>query len=401
VTRPDFNVLIGGFVTTRTESSQTAGPVWKTDSRAASEVTSGVSRRKPKGWMPPTGYSFRKREVNRAIGKSHLQVDGVYPAGHWSTYEGLVGNSGCFNSLNHFNEIYSETSALTVPARLANSALIAARNRLKDQKVDLGTAWGERKQTMRLLGDTATSMATALKRLRHGDIRGAMRDLGISSKKRAPKGSNVTNKWLELQYGWKPLLSDIYGSCDALSKRDKSDWRVTAKALRSEFSVYPYERLFTGGSNFDSYRGTAKVERGAFVRIDAIPHNDLTMSLASLGVLNPLNVGWELVPFSFVVDWFLPIGGWLSSLDALVGYTDAYTSTSKLVRAEWEDVGVSVDISKTRYVHNSWRGTKRVVDLVRTAQSGVPLATLPSIKDPRSLAHMANGLALLSQVFGR
>jgi hypothetical protein len=33
-----------------------------------------------------------------------------------------------------------------------------------------------------------------------------------------------------------------------------------------------------------------------------------------LGLTNPLNVAWELVPFSFVVDWFIPIGSFFDGL---------------------------------------------------------------------------------------
>jgi hypothetical protein len=33
------------------------------------------------------------------------------------------------------------------------------------------------------------------------------------------------------------------------------------------------------------------------------------------GLVNPFEVAWEIVPFSFVADWFLPIGRYLSALD--------------------------------------------------------------------------------------
>lgn len=398
MTRPNFSTQIGGPLRTTTESYNLAKNwSWVTTNRLASEVITGTSRRKPTGWISPTAYSLLRREVNLAYGQHHLQVSGKYPAGSWSRYEGVVGWSGAFNGLNHFDECLSETAALAVPSYLANACLIAARNKLKDQSVDLGSAWGERKQTMRQLGDAATSIARAARDLQRGQVRNAMRQLGISNKKREPRGSNWVQKYLGLEYGWKPLLSDIYGSVHALSKRPTGDWRITAKSGRTE-KTYT-SKLTSFPARYDPYVGTVVVERKAFVRIDALPRNDLTMSLSSLGLLNPLNVGWEVLPYSFVVDWIVPIGSWLNSLDAGLGYRDSYTSTSTLVRADWSDIGRSMSSSATYYVKGEWTGKKSVVNLKRTIANGIPLPTIPSIKDPRSLKHMANGLGLLIQVF--
>jgi hypothetical protein len=78
---------------------------------------------------------------------------------------------------------------------------------------------------------------------------------------------------------------------------------------------------------------TAKV-RG-FVRtsgkIDFQIENPLTNTLSSLGLTNPLNVAWELVPFSFVVDWFIPIGDFFNGLIPPQGISNVSGSlTTKL-----------------------------------------------------------------------
>jgi hypothetical protein len=36
-----------------------------------------------------------------------------------------------------------------------------------------------------------------------------------------------------------------------------------------------------------------------------------------LGLLDPLSVVWENIPYSFVVDWFIPIGDYLSMLNQI------------------------------------------------------------------------------------
>lgn len=396
MTRPNFATAIPG--TTRSLYSD-----WTHTATAlyATEQVSGVSRRKPKGWMPPTGYSFYRRVYSVAHGHQKYQV---IPSNK-SSLVGPIGNGGAFSSVNRWNSMLGVSTG-AIDMLSGNAALVAARLKLKNKRVDLGVAYAERKATSRMLGDTATRLARSVRELQRGNFRNAARAIGIVKDPGRPRGSNWTNHWLQLQYGWKPLLSDVYGACDALSRRDPSDWRVTATASRKDksyYSVYSPPGGTSTPTNMDAYRGEAVRERGVFVRLDALPANDLTMSFTSLGVTNPLLVAWELVPYSFVVDWFFPLGNWLDSLDALLGYGPAWSSISQRNYCTWFETGLSKYdyTTKGSFVENNYEGRQELLKIVRTAQSGVPLPTLPRFKDPRSLGHMANGLSLLAQAFGR
>lgn len=48
----------------------------------------------------------------------------------------------------------------------------------------------------------------------------------------------------------------------------------------------------------------------------------------TLGLTNPAAIAWELVPFSFVVDWFIPIGNFLNSWTDFLGlrFEDSYNT---------------------------------------------------------------------------
>lgn len=399
MTRPSFSTTLPGLARGTWDNGGDTGWYFATDCRRTSETVSGTSRRKPQGWIPPTGYHLSRVEVLRANGTMSYMI---HPVGNWTKWEGYVGASG-FNSLNHFNEVIDDYTA-NQPLS-SNTALIKARVKLKDKKVDLGVAFAERKATANSIGDTAKRLARSVRELRHGNFRNAARALGVIHDPGKPKGSNWTNHWLQLQYAWKPLLSDVYGSVDALSKRERSDWRVTAKATVRDNDSWtvrrePYGSTYPQG-NYDACNVVAVRRRGVLVRIDAVPDNDLKMSLVSLGITNPLVVAWEVVPYSFVVDWFLPIGAWLDSLDAMLGYTQCYTSITTFNETKWTDTGVSKVWPSGTYVKNSWTGTKRNLEVHRSASSGVPLPSFPGFKDPRSLGHMANGLSLLAQAFGR
>ena len=212
MTRPNFTTNIAGsYRYTNSVGADSTTNV--ADNKSCSEVITGVSRRKPSGWVPPTGYSLLRREYHRANGTASKRTSGVT-----ETYTGSVGY-GRFNSHNHFEEILDENTARL---KLSTSAALAkARNKLRASDVNLGVAFAERKATSRMLGDTAIQLAETVLQLRHGNFRNAARVLGIKGDPGRPRGQKWPNHWLQLQYGWKPLLSDLHGACNALSKRAK------------------------------------------------------------------------------------------------------------------------------------------------------------------------------------
>lgn len=394
--RVPFNIDLPGVVRWTLPNGSGGDSSVVSDAYSASETCVGTPRHKPVGWVNPRSYQMTYLARRRAVGVCR-NITNPNNLTLGQIYTGVVGGSGGrFNSDGHFSGLVTEAGSRDLT--LANLALIDARQRLKQKRVDLGVAFAERKQTARLLGDTASRMAKSFNHLKRGQVRAAMRDLGIANSRREPRGSNVPNKWLELQYGWKPLISDVFGACSALSKRPQGDWRVTSKAQRTS------RRTWTAKyTSFDYGLGGAEAERGAFVRIDALPSNDLTISLASLGITNPGLIAWELVPYSFVVDWCFPVGSWLDQLDALAGYQSYSFSSTAFTKTHWWGKGARSGVLNPQggYYDNDYEESKTYVNVVRSVSNGVPLATFPRIKDPSSLGHMANGLALLASAFGR
>jgi len=396
VTRPSFSVSIPDRLVISAPNGTGATEHWVTAKFGMEDVT-GVSRRKPQGFLAPTAYYFKKVHTLYQRGSCTLRApDWIDPTGSLGImYVGQVGSSQSpapvgdaqFGTFPEYDLVNDEG--------LRNAALIAVRSRLKRSHVNLGVAYGERKKTAQLLGETATRLARSARALKRGQIRKAMRELGIAGKRREPRGATVPQKWLELQYGWKPLLSDVYGAAKALENRPKGDWRVTAKATRS----LKDQKVVTFAGQFMS-RSSASWSKSVFARIDALPQNEAIISLASLGALNPLSVAWELVPFSFVADWFIPIGGFIDSLDAMLGYGESFYSSTLLTKAVVKSKGLSGIVYGSWPVVNDFVGTKRMVLMVREVSTSVPLPVLPGFKDPRSLGHMANGLALIASVFG-
>jgi hypothetical protein len=397
--RPNFSMNQSGPIFRSIHGSEVSGHVG--DWIHVEESYEGTRRRKPSGFLKPTNYKFRRVRYDRGLGSTSYTLtrrsDGVKVQS--DRFSGVVGGGispAAFNVLNNFDDCFILPEV--APAWMRDQALIEARLSMKDKAPQLGQAFAERNQTARLLGDTATRLAKAYRALRRRRFRDCLDQLGISSHK-FRKGSPV-NQWLELQYGWKPLLGDVYDATEALAKRPSSDWRVTGKGSSlQKISVTKEVSPGTGG-------GLARAEGmiGYFVRIDAVPENDLLLAFSSMGLTNPLNLAWELLPFSFVIDWALPIGDYLSSLDAMLGYSNCTASESSITRCKWDVNGLDYRLETSDWLDewkNDYHATKSEVNLSRLSfNEGVPLPTLPRLKDPVSLGHMANGLSLLASVFG-
>jgi hypothetical protein len=127
---------------------------------------------------------------------------------------------------------------------------------------------------------------------------------------------------------------------------------------------------------------------------------------AALGFTNPLVVAWEVVPWSFVVDWFIPVGRYLEQLSATHGWTFYDGCRSDLVKTSTTG---GYSSTRTRLIGGDLEvdarelsGTGSVYDTFgRTVLSNFPIPDIPQFKSPVTMGHALNSIALLGQVFGR
>jgi hypothetical protein len=131
--------------------------------------------------------------------------------------------------------------------------------------------------------------------------------------------------WLEWTYGWKPLAGSIFGAADQMVKVATSP-SVRSLPVESKSSEKGNSKT-TKTVNGDGSHLT-KVEESIFqCRIKAhyaIPNSRLN-AVAGLTSLNPVSIAWELVPYSFVADWFVDVGGYLRNMESSLLYRTDFT----------------------------------------------------------------------------
>lgn len=286
------------------------------------------------------------------------------------------------------------------PEYLVSSAVNKALLALKDEKVNLSVAFFERKETADLAVNAAQKCVSLIEAFanRHKLSKRALSSMTASSlKKRNTK--KLLNEFLQVQYGVRPLMQDVYGSAAALHQKDSGGRHYRATVFgRARESID--ENWFKPSAIYSTvgYPCTVTGAHQCFVRLDYVMDNPFLASLASLGITNPASLIWEKIPFSFVADWFLPVGGYLSAWDAAVGWeflAGTITRVSKdVVRSETavirNDPGYSlITLSNEPYAETNYRFRREVL-------LASPSPRVPSFKNPLSGQHVANAIALIA-----
>jgi hypothetical protein len=211
---------------------------------------------------------------------------------------------------------------------------------------------------------------------------------------------------LELQYGWKPLLSDFYGTLDAFAlgemRRERLKAHVTGKSMSSE-DFSETKTLVDSVGNYINVTKHCRVNRKVFCRLDYVKNDDVPLAgnLSQMGISNPLMLAWELLPWSFVADWFVPIGAYLNTLDATFGWS--FLGGSLSMKDEMHTTLIAAESVSS---YPPWPtsgdlhpvGSKsRQLAFERVTYADSPTPDFPMyIKDNPSVDHALNGISLLA-----
>lgn len=304
---------------------------------------------------------------------------------------------------DHSYDLYHDEKAY-------GAALSRAQLRLKDMKVNLAQVFAERKQTVRTITDVAERLSKAMLMVKRGRMRDAAKALGAFDKKRPPKPTrNIANDWLALQYGWLPLLSDVKGSAELLAQhlatdQRKSVIRVSTRVVTSTKGAYDKTYVSSYGSSI-SWQETSH-ETAARVRLEYVVSSPSLDVLSQTGITDPLLLAWEVIPYSFVVDWFLPVGNFLQCLNYDLGLSFQRGYYSLRSKNTWEarlngNLHISADGYNYRY-DSGTAFTSKNVWFTRTKYLSSPRVELPKLADdPLNVKRALNALSLMRQAFGR
>lgn len=125
------------------------------------------------------------------------------------------------------------------------------------------------------------------------------RDIKKSLSRRV--GEVTADNWLAYRYQYKTTVSDINQFIEAAS-------RGYLKRIENQTLAHP---LRAGGTfNGETWHLKCRLHES-----NRDPFMALAERMRRFGVLPDFHVLWDMVPFSFAVDWFIPVDDFLSSFD--------------------------------------------------------------------------------------
>lgn len=202
------------------------------------------------------------------------------------------------------------TSISSVKPGSEYSALANLVDKWKDSDVNVGVSAAEGKESIGMIYSSLLSLTQSARQLRRGNLGGALRHLKgpvpRKSRRKAQKALNqgdVSGSWLALNLGWVPMIQDIYAASQFITQLEPQSSVIRSKWVKGTVSVL--DRPGKENRKLDT--------RTRYVA--EIP--DPPSLPQRLGLYNPALIAWELVPFSFVIDYFLPIGDVLASVELL------------------------------------------------------------------------------------
>lgn len=258
------------------------------------------------------------------------------------------------------------------------------RDQVQGSSFNAAVFLAEGNQALHMILSAASALDGAYRHAKRGNFAAASKSIARYERKQGRGSKTLASNWLEYQYGVKPLLSDVFDAAVTLAKLTNFPMQQTVTVTRKvpgTIKAASPGLVKANGEGFDAM----KIK--AIIREVNIP--------SLIGLQDPASVVWEKLPYSFVVDWFLPIGSYLSARGLSQSLTGTFVTTRT---TKWKVTNLT-SVLNTYQMTDMDRWRHREVHMTRTVSTTlfVPYPSVKPLAKAASWAHAANAVALLTQ----
>jgi hypothetical protein len=268
--------------------------VWQ-NTRSGTELY-GWKKKIRRGLNATTSYNCTFREVTIPIADATMTRRWPGPAPfvvNWQARGSLASNWGDVPVPSNIAVINADRSARLQFMKKYRSMRTAMQG---------GVFLGELREAVKMIRNPAQALRRQIHDFTH-----------VSSKKRGGFGSsarNTADAWLEASFGWMPLIEDIK---DAAKVATRHPFRVF-EDFDAEWRDYTSKDSFDGKFQYGGlevkYRncldGFAHVKYQGAIKAETAPPG--FPEQFGLSWSNVIPAAWELVPWSFLIDYFTNVG---------------------------------------------------------------------------------------------
>lgn len=185
------------------------------------------------------------------------------------------------------------------------------KNAISDT-ASMGENTFELHKSLQTIEHKALQLANAYRDIRRRDFKSAMETLwwGVDQKTHKHAIKQGGSNWLEFHLGIAPVIGDVYNAIQVLQQPIKS-YKVRGRGRDVDYQQLRWIPFsWSRGHEIEiKYQYTCEV---------SVTNPNLWLA-NSLGIVNPFQVAWQLIPMSFVVDWFVNVESFLGSFTDLLG----------------------------------------------------------------------------------
>lgn len=222
---------------------------------------------------------------------------------------------------------------------------------------------------------------------------------------RSPLGraADVAGVWLEINYGLIPLMLSIEGLVKSLGTMQLEAARLTFRGSDSWNQEKESTKYTDGSANGVSltHTGTIRQSVQAHARAGVLttysPNLKAMLGLEGRDVIPGV---YELIPYSFVADWFWDLGTYLEAVTPVSGYSQLASWVTVFLEENitykyHRNGGQSAWVNNQRWTYGEYSSSVSTRRYYKARSVNVPVG-IPNIRtDLKSLTHLVSGAALV------
>ena len=275
---------------------------------------------------------------------------------------------------------------------LVSQAIMEAWSKVGLDKTMMIVQLAEMKKTIVSLTSIAKRAITIKKAIMHFDAK----DKKFLANQMT--GKQLSDRYMEMRYSLRPLYYDISGVIDAINGVNENvNDRLTFRSRKensyfqtTEETIIKQSYVDALGQSYKKAKLVKTVSRGVEVRAGILTQVKSDSEFYDWGFTKPIESIWELVPYSFVIDWFFNVGTTIAAWTPKFGLdckASWYTITDTVIRSAdyvstWTE-GPSTPAADVRLLSHEYVNTHCGMSEVSITKTRVPdpsRSVLPSFQ---------------------
>lgn len=205
--------------------------------------------------------------------------------------------------------------------------------------------------------------------------------------------------WLTVTYGGRPLIQSIFELAEKSLYLSANLARTKVRSRKnSVLENIPIDVWVAAGGPISQRMKTVGSGKISYThKVSFLPERFID-TMSQFSSLNPLSIAWELLPYSFVADWFFDLGSYLRSMESSLllapRFTGGYVSKLTVYEGSIQDTKFSQNMQYTQSEENL--GRVRYSNFVRDLLLSAPTPNLPRFGADLGSSRLISAASLLA-----